>query len=190
MRLEKYLPLWNEVLQPYCQSEEELGLYYQMFTLRFMGRLYGQEAIEAYAADPENAVFNCFFLGGVAEFTIEGNTISGVDGQGRELFRHSYHYLGDSAVTYFGMELPAAMHVYESDDDADGFRYFAFSDDTPAETYHLEFRYGGSLEGLTDYTEGEYAYWLASSIAADYDDACMRDCVSLFVGENLGEAAP
>ena len=188
MSLDKYRPLWNEVLQPYCESEEELSLYYQMFTLRFMGELYGQEAMEAYAADPENAVFNCFFLGDVAEFTVEGNTISGVDGQGRELFRHSYHYLQDSPVTYYGMEMPSAMHVYESDDASDdGFRYFAFSDDTPAETYHLEFRYGGSMDGLTDYTEGKYAYWLASGISADYDDACMRDCVTLFVTENLGE---
>lgn len=190
MSLDKYLPLWNEILQAYCESEEELSLYYQMFTQRFMGELYGQEAINAFAADPENAVFNCFFLGDVAEFAIEGNTISGVDGQGRELFRHSYHYLQDSTVTYFGMEMPAAMHVYESDDaSGDGFRYFAFSDDTPAGTYHLEFRYGGSLEGLTDYTEGEYAYWLASAISADYDDACMRDCITLFVTENLEEGA-
>ena len=92
-------------------------------------------------------------------------------------------------MTYFGMELPTALHVYESDDAAaDDFRYFAFSDDTPAETYHLEFRYGLSLENLANYTEGDYAYWLASAISADYDDACMTDCITLCVTENLGEA--
>lgn len=189
MCLDKYVSLWSEVLLPYCSSGEELSVYYQMFTARFMSELYGEAAVEAYADDPENAMFNCFFLGDVAVFTVEGNTISGADAEGRELFRHSYHYVEDMPVTYFGMELPIAMHVYESDDAAaDGFRYFAFSDDTPAETYHLEFRYGGSKENLTNYTEGEYAYWLASAISADYDDQLMSDCVTLFVTENLGEA--
>ena len=189
MCLDKYIPLWSEVLLPYCTSAEELSVYYQMFTARFMGELYGEEAVKAYAEDPENALFNCFFPEGVAVFTIEGSTISAADAEGRELFRHSYHYVEDLPVTYFGMEMPARMHIYESDDAAeDAFRYFAFSDDTPAETYHLEFRCGGSREGLTDYTEGEYAYWLASAIPADYDDRLMSDCVTLFVTENLGEA--
>ena len=190
MSLEKYVPVWSEVLLPYCSSAEELGQYYQMFTLRFMGTQYGADAIAAFADDPESAVFNCFFLHDIARFTIDGTTISGVDAGGTERFRHSYHYVQDLPVTYFGMELPAAMHVYESDDaQADAFRYFAFSDDTPGETYHLEFRYGASLENLANYTEGDYAYWLASAIPADYDDATMRDCISLFVTENLGEAA-
>ena len=187
MSRDEYLSVWSEVLLPYCSSEEELGMYYQMFTQRFMSELIGDAAVEAYSADPESAMFNCFFLGGVARFTIEGNVISGTDAQGKELFRHQYRYVGDRAVTYFGMELPAAMHVYESfDAAADGFRYFAFSDDTPAETYHLEFRYGASMENLTDYTAGEYAYWLASAIPADYDEQCMTDCITLFVTENLG----
>ena len=174
---------------PYCSSEEELGVYYQMFTAGFMGELYGEEAVKAYAEDPESALFNCFFLEDAAVFTVEGNTISGADAEGRELFRHSYHYVEDMPVTYFGMEMPISMHIYESDDAAeDAFRYFAFSDDTPEETYHLEFRYGGSKENLTDYTEGKYAYWLASAIPADYDDRLMRDCITLFVTENLGEA--
>lgn len=133
-------------------------------------------------------MFNCFFLQDVTRFSIAGSVISGTDAEGGELFRHSYHYVADLPVTYFGMELPSVMHVYESDGAADGFRYFAFSDDTPAETYHLEFRYGPSLEGLTDYTEGGYAYWLASAISADYDAQTMTDCITLFVTENLGES--
>ena len=189
MCLDKYFPLWSEVLLPYCSSAEELSVYYQMFTTRFMSELYGDAAVEAYAEDPENALFNCFFLKDVAVFTMEGNMISGADAEGRELFRHSYHYVEDLPVTYFGMEMPISMHIYESDDAAeDAFRYFAFSDDTPAETYHLEFRYGGSKENLTNYTEGEYAYWLASAIPADYGDRLMSDCVTLFVTENLGGA--
>lgn len=189
MCLEKYMPVWSEVLLPYCSSAEELGQYYQMFTVRFMGTQYGDEAAETFADDPESAVFNCFFLHDIARFTIEGNTISGTAADGGERFRHSYHYVQDLPVTYFGMELPAALHVYESDDaQADEFRYFAFSDDTPGETYHLEFRYGAALENLGNYTEGDYAYWLASAIAADYDDETMSDCIRLFVTENLGEA--
>ncbi len=189
MSRDRYISVWSEVLAPYCDSAEELSQYYQMFTARFMSELYGSAAVEAYSGDPESAMFNCFFLRDVARFTIDGNEISGVDAQGQELFRHSYHYLKDEPVTYFGMEMPTALHIYESGDpSADDFRYFAFSDDTPAETYHLEFRYGPSLENLANYTEGDYACWLASAISADYDDQSMTDCITLFVTENLGEA--
>ena len=67
---------------PYCSTTEELSQYYQMFTARFMSELYGAAAVEAYAGDPESAMFNCFFLQNVARFTIDGNEISGVDAEG------------------------------------------------------------------------------------------------------------
>lgn len=185
--LEKHLPTWTEVLAPYCESEEQLTQYYQMFTLRFMGELYGQAAVDAYAADPESAVFNCYFLNDVSRFVFRGNSLSGFDAAGKELFRHDYHYVGDESVSYFGMGMGIALHVYESNDpDSGDFRYFAFSDDTPAGEYHLEFRYGASREGLGSYTDGPYAYWLASAIPEDYDDALMDACISFFVTENLG----
>ena len=87
-------------------------------------------------------------------------------------------------MTFEGMN----FHIYKADAENDAFTYFAFADDTPAETYHLEFRYGPTLENIGAYYEGEYAYWLAAAIPADYaESSMMQDCIKLFVDENMGE---
>ena len=65
---------------------------------------------------------------------------------------------------------------------------FAFADDTLAETYHIEFRYGATLDNLGNYTEGDYAYWLASGIQDGYSEKLIQSCIKLFVDENVGEA--
>ena len=54
------------------------------------GDKYGQEAIDAFTEDPDSMQFDCYFLGDVAEFTVDGNTISGVDAGGNEVFSHAY----------------------------------------------------------------------------------------------------
>ena len=114
--------------------------------------------------------------------------ISGADAEGRELFRHAYAYLQDVPVTYFGQEMPAALHVYQTADaDAGMFTYFAFSDDTLAETQHIEFRYGETLDNMGSYTEGPYAYWLAGAIQDGYSEKLIKACIKLFVDENVGE---
>ena len=81
------------------------------------------------------------------------------------------------------------MHVYKTEDaDAGLFTYFAFTDDNLAETQHIEFRYGDTLENLNNYSEGEYAYWLAAGIQDGYKDSLIKACIKLFVDENVGEA--
>ena len=47
-----------------------------------MAEIYGDEAAAAYA-NPEEARFDCYFLGGVYKFTVSGNTISGMDENGK-----------------------------------------------------------------------------------------------------------
>ena len=180
--------VWQEAIGAYTDDEDTYNMYHSMFTDMFMSDLYGEEAVETY--QDGSYAFNCFFLNDVEEFTFEGNTISGVDAEGNELFSHSYHYTEDIPVTYMGQDMGLLLHVYESDDaDSGDFTYFAFTDDIPSETYHLEFRYGPTLDGIADYTEGQYAYWLASAISADYDQQLCSDVITLFVDENLGEQA-
>lgn len=182
--------IWQEAIGAYTDDEDTYNMYYSMFTDMFMSDLYGEEAVEAYGDGSEGYAFNCFFQYDVTEFTFEGNTISGADADGNELFSHSYHYVEDIPVSYYGQDLGTSLHLYESDDaDSGDFTYFAFTDDVPAETYHLEFRYGASAEDMGSYTEGAYAYWLASAISADYDEGLCDDVITLFVDENLGEEA-
>ena len=52
-------------------------------------------------------------------------------------------------------------------------------------TYHLEFRYAEDLSDLQSWFEGNYAYWNAAAISADYDAATMENVIGLFAQENL-----
>ena len=145
-----------------------------------VGTLYGEEALVAYAEKPEEAQFNCFFINGVAQFTIEGNIITGVDKEGATVFTHAYNFVGldDS----FGMD----MAVYESADaDSGEFTYFLFAPDVPADTFHIEFRYGDDLEMLNKMMEGKYAYWLAAGIPVENTADYAEKAIQLFCEENL-----
>lgn len=179
--------IWTTALEAYTTDEEEIEMYYQMLIGSCTKEIYGQEAIDAYTENPDDAGFDCYFLEDMAEMTIEGNTISGVDKDGNELFSHTYHYVQDQPILYMGEELGADHHLYESDDpDSGAFTYFVFADDTPTDTYHLEFRYGENAEDISNYTEGEYAYWNAAAFMKDYDEQTLKDVIQLFVDENVG----
>ena len=180
---------WMECIRAWNVDDEAAEGYYQRLTQTYMGRLYGEEAMTAYSAAPETMRFDCFFENGLAKLTVAGDVISGVDAEGKELFRHTYAFDRDMTVTYFGQEMPGYLHVYKTEDaDAGLFTYFGFTDDNLAGTRHIEFRYGDTLENLNNYSEGKYAYWLASGILDGYKDSMIRDCVKLFVDENVGEA--
>ncbi len=58
-----------------------------------MAEPYGSEAAEKYAADPDSMAFNCYFLGGIDKFVMDGHTITGLDEQGQEVFSHTYQLL-------------------------------------------------------------------------------------------------
>ena len=140
----------------------------------------GQEAVDAYAADPDSMGFNCFFPSGMATMAIDGNVISGFDADGNELFSHAYEYLCYNPVVDF--------YVFRSvDEDSGDFTYFAPKSDTMADTFHLEFRFGPTMDGIFDYFGGPYAYGLSAAIAADATDEQLEDCIELFVTENLAE---
>ena len=142
------------------------------------GTLTGEEAVEAY--QDGNGVFCCTFLQDVDRFTFDGSTFSGTDADGNELFRHEYRFAG--------MDETTGMYVFESvDTDSGEFRYFCLAPDTPAETYHVEFRYGSDLDALGSFDAGTYAYWMAAGIPVDCDQAMVENCIALFCTENLAE---
>lgn len=149
------------------------------------GTIYGDEAAEAYAADPEAVQFDCFFIGGVDRFVFEGSTISGMAEDGSELFSYEYQPAGE-----FSLGGMMDGYLYETDaEDAGMFRYFLLMPDTPASTYHIEFRYGESKEDLALYDSGSLAYWLAAGIPADCDEQMIKDVIELFCTENLADMA-
>ena len=186
---EEFHDYWIECIRKHVDDPETAETFYQMLVGSCMGELKGQEAIDAYTADPESIVFDCFFTDGVAKITIDGDVISGYDADGNVVFSHTYSYTEDIPMNVGGMTFEGMnFHIYKADEENDAFTYFAFADDTPAETFHLEFRYGPALENIGAYYEGEYAYWLAAAIPANYaESSLMQDCIKLFVDENMGE---
>ena len=69
------------------------------------------------------------------------------------------------------------------------FKYFYMMPDTPATTFHLEFRYGSNVDNLAKYNEGPYAYWLAAGFPVDADADMTKNVIGLFCLENLDYSA-
>lgn len=182
---EEYRDYWMECIGAYVEDAAVAEAMYTAMTQGFLGTLKGQAAIDAYSADPASIIFDCFMENGLKSVTVNGDVISGLDADGNEVFRHAYHYLENVDVTFFGQPTGTQLRVYATDDaDAGMFTYFAFAGDTIAQTQHVEFRYGASLENMGSYDEGEYAYWLAGAINDNYKESQIKDCIKLFVDEN------
>jgi len=177
---DEYYSYWEEAVIPFS-GEENAETYIQMLQSACVGTIYGEDAIAAYP-DMESAQFNCFFINGVDEITINNNNISGkLDG--KEVFSHVYSYQEDKSMG--GM---MDVRVYKTaDKDAGEFTYFLFCPDTPDSTYHIEFRYGSDLDELLKVVEGDYAYWLAAGIPVGSDAEFVKACIALFAEENLSE---
>lgn len=174
----EYDGIWLERCTEYAGAENAEAAA-AMLKATCVGTIYGQEAVDAYATNPESAQFDCFFLGGVRQFAFDGNRISGLDAEGNVVFDHSYAYVET-------LEDVIACHVYRTDDaDAGEFTYFCLAPDTPGGTYHIEFRYGDDLEALGQYYDGPLAYWLAAGIPVDADETMIYNCIDLFCSENL-----
>ena len=179
----EYDQLW---LDP-CMAivgEETAPQAAEMLKAACNGTIYGQEAIEAFGDGSNGAQFDCLFIGGVSTITFDGATISGADESGNQVFSHEYAYTGKLVLG--GM---MEGYLYETaDEDAGEFKYFYMMPDTPATTFHLEFRYGSNVDDLTKYNEGPYAYWLAAGFPVDADEETIKDVITLFCRENLAEA--
>ena len=176
----EYRNIWIDATTPLAGAENAETAT-DMLLGMCMAEPYGPEAAEKYAADPDSMAFNCYFLGGIDKFVMDGHTITGLDAQGQEVFSHTYKLLDEENENGF--------IFYQSEDENSGeFTYFAFSPDTMETTYHLEFRYAEDLSDLQSWFEGNYAYWNAAAIAEDYDQATMENVIELFATENLSNA--
>ena len=179
-------PEYNQIWLAPCIAalgEENGPVMAEMLKAACNGTIYGQEAIDAYGDGSNGAQFDCLFINGVSTITFDGNRISGADENGAQVFSHEYTYV--SKLLLAGM---MEGYLYETaDEDAGEFKYFYMMPDTPATTYHLEFRYGSNVDDLTKYNEGPYAYWLVAGFPVDADEEMIKNVITLFCEENLAE---
>ena len=181
---EEYAPLWFDPCAAVL-GEETAPAMVAVLQSACSGTIYGQEAIEAFGDGSGGAQFDCLFINGVSAITFDGAMISGADKQGNPVFSHEYAWAGKLSLG--GM---MEGYLYETADaDAGEFKYFYLMPDTPATTYHLEFRYGSSVEDLAKYNEGPYAYWLAAGFPVDADQQMIENVISLFCLENMDYSA-
>lgn len=174
---DEYEQLWLDNCKTLV-GEENAQAAYEKLASMVTGEIYGEEAVKAYTDG--NGVYDCSFTQGVSTLEFDGSTIKGYDADGKELFSHTYHYIG--------MEDVRGLYEYESDDANSGeFTYFCIAPDTSATTYHIELRYGSDLTALGQYDAGNYAYWLAAGISTEYDQTMIENCIKLFCKENLSE---
>ena len=146
----EYRNIWIDATAPLVGAENAEATTDLLLGM-CMAEPYGPEAAEKYEADPDSMAFNCYFLGGIDKFVMDGHTITGLDEQGQEVFSHTYQLLDEENENGF--------IFYQSEDENSGeFTYFAFSPDTMETTYHLEFRYAEDLSDLQSWFEGNYAY--------------------------------
>ncbi|MEE0204916.1 MAG: hypothetical protein UEE32_06180 [Oscillospiraceae bacterium] len=178
MAKEEYREVWHQATAPLV-GEDSANSATDMLLNMCTAEIYGDEATTAYTENPDSMRFDCYFLGGVDQFVMDGDTITGLDADGNEVFSHDYTLMDD-------VDNENGFIFYKTDDaDAGQFTYFAFSPDTMETTYHLEFRYAEDLNDLQSWFEGNYAYWNAAAIAADYTEETMHNVINLFATENL-----
>ncbi len=181
-------PEYDQIWLDACAAavgEENAAETAAMLKSSCTGAIYGEEAVAAYGDGSNGAQFNCSFINGVKQITFAGNTVSGTDENGQTVFSHEYQDAG--AFSLAGL---MEGRLYETADaDAGEFRYFLLMPDTPATTWHIEFRYGSDKAALAEYDQGQYAYWLAAGILTGSTERTITDVINLFCEENLQEDA-
>lgn len=124
-----YRSIWHDATAPLV-GEDNADAATDKLLGMCTAKIYGADAAEKYAADPDSMAFDCYFLGGVSKFVMDGHKITGLDTQGKKVFSHTYRKLDKENENGF--------IFYQSEDENSGeFTYFAFSPDTMATTYHL-----------------------------------------------------
>ncbi len=152
-------------------------------------KTYGAEA---------GSTFFCGFTADVVKISFagaEGKEITFTKKDGSTV-KHTYEYVKDvhKKEIVRGMDWPVNGYLYKSkDDNKDEFAYVFMCPDTPASTYHLEFRYGDTEENVTMMTDGKYKNWLAAAISTDAmkdpKEVDIQKVIALFVTENIGAMA-
>ena len=138
--------------------------------------------------------FYCGFIDDVTAISFggeDGKTVTYTKADGTSA-TYTYSFVRDGAAkgTYGEYEMAMEGFLYKAqEEDAGVFQYLLMFPDTPATTYHLEFRYGDTEENVENLLEGPYAYWVGSAIQssalAEENEDTLQSVISLFVVENL-----
>ncbi|MBO4560166.1 MAG: hypothetical protein J5712_08815 [Lachnospiraceae bacterium] len=146
---------------------------------------YGEEAGEEFFCGFTNDVVKINFGGK------NGTKVTFTLKDGKKI-THNYSFVKEAEAlgSMEGQDFGMTGYLYKSkDDNKDEFTYIFMCPDTPASTYHIEFRYGESEEEILKLTDGKYKNWLAAGFLAsaleDPKEVMLSQVIGLFVVENL-----
>ena len=190
---DRWTPVWNDYVAAIV-GEENAAAMTAGLQSAITSDLYGEAAVSAFADG--GYAFDCDFINGAQRLTFKDDTVT-IQKTDGSTEKHIYEYLGqhnvgeNETMLYQGAEISMAfpVDVYKSTDEAGEFNYFFLREDTMAETYHIEFRYGSDMEALQGYMVGPYAYWLAAGIDESADEDTIRRVIALFCLENMDYSA-
>lgn len=188
--------------------ESKYDSYWYDAAAAVVGKTNAAAAVEAmkssigstkYGSEAEEYAFCCDFTNGIDRITFNGTEISGTK-DGKEVFSHPYKCIGVNNIGESeGVEGFGGYTFETLDGNDDEFKYFLLMPDTPGSTYHIEFRYGNSLEDLKKYGSGKYSHWLAAGILTSAlnqsssdkgrNDAMLKQVIGLFTVENVSSMA-
>lgn len=93
-----YRSIWHDATAP-LMGEDNADAATDKLLGMCTAKIYGADAAEKYAADPDSMAFDCYFLGGVSKFVMDGHKITGLDTQGKKVFSHTYRKLDKEMKT-------------------------------------------------------------------------------------------
>ena len=185
----KYDALWEKYVAQATGAADPAFL--QMLKSSISSDLYGDAAIAAFGGT-DSYMFDCWFINDAKTFTFNRDLTATVELTNGTKQTYTYEYLGTGAIgegetiTWQGQEIPFEFpcEMYKSTTEAGEFNYIFLCPDTMGTTYHIEFRYGRTLDDLKGCLKGPYAYWLAAGIDAAADAETIENVIALFCTEN------
>ena len=180
----KYDSYWHDYTAAVVgESMADMGV--AMMKKAIGGTTYGDNAGEDFFCGYTEDVVKIEFGGA------DGSKVTFTKKDGKKI-THEYSFV--KAATAYGVndgqEMGMDGILFKSKDgNNDEFAYLFMCMDTPATTYHLEFRYGSSEEDILKLTDGKYKNWLIAGFPADaFDDpneTLIKQVIALFVIENM-----
>ncbi len=183
----------------------EYDHYWHDFTAAVVGESAADDTVaymktsvgaQGYGDNANAPNFFCGFACDVAVISFggtDGKTVTYTKTDGSSATYH-YAFVKEAAATgrYGDFDMVMSGNLFKAtEENAGEFQYLLMFPDTPATTYHLEFRYGDTEENVENLLEGPYAYWVGSAIQSsalnEADEDTIQKAISLFVVENLAE---
>ena len=152
--------------------------------------MYGGQTYGANAGSQ----FYCGFGEDVVKVTIggdEGRLFTYYRSNGTSI-SHRYKYDKDAIATGNGLSINGFLFK-SMDDIPDNYKYLFITRDTPATTYHIEFRYASSEDDVLKLSDGPCKNWLASGISAnalsESDDATIKKAIAKVIIDSLSDTS-